>query len=450
MSTDNKVMDYSKTVKNAEILLSFIKASPSVFHTTETLSRYYTSCGFEYLPENEVWSLVPGGKYYTKRNNSSIIAFNVGKDAAEDLHFQICASHGDSPTFKLKDVPEVEGPADYLRLNVEGYGGMIENTWFDRPLSIAGRVLVRENVGIKSRLIYIDEDMLIIPSMAIHLNKDANNGYKFNKQVDLLPLMSASSCKSGTLADIIAAALGIKPEDILGKDLDLVNRQDPVIWGVGHQFISSPRLDDLECAFISAIALANTSNNSTVNVCCCFDNEEVGSNTKQGAMSTFLADTLKRINKGLGRDDEGFIRAAAASYMLSCDNAHAVHPNHPEKTDSDNAVYLNKGIVIKENASQKYTTDAFSRAIIKEICNRSNIPVQSYANRSDIAGGSTLGNLSNIEVSMHAADIGLPQLAMHSSFETAGCYDIGYMADALSAFYKSNIVISGADSAVIK
>ena len=167
-------------------------------------------------------------------------------------------------------------------------------------------------------------------------------------------------------------------------------------------------------------------------------------------MSTFLADTLKRINKGLGRDDEGFIRAAAASYMLSCDNAHAVHPNHPEKTDSDNAVYLNKGIVIKENASQKYTTDAFSRAIIKEICHRSGIPVQSYANRSDVAGGSTLGNLSNIEVSMHAADIGLPQLAMHSSFETAGCYDIGYMADALSAFYKSHIVISGADSAVIK
>ena len=449
MCTENRLADRENIIKNAEAVLGLIKLSPSVFHTAAALSRLFETNGFTYLPENASWDIRAGGRYYTKRNNSSIIAFTVGHEASANLHFQICASHGDSPTFKIKDIPELEGPGEYLRLNIEGYGGMIDGSWLDRSLGLAGRVLVREGSGISSRLLYIDEDLLLIPSVAIHLNREVNSGYKFNKQVDLIPLMSSSGYKKGTLDKLIAESTGIRAEDILGRDLYLVNRQEPVIWGFGHQFVSAPRLDDLECAFISALSLIRSDNDRAVNVFCCFDNEEVGSNTKQGAMSTFLSDTLKRINGCFGRDTEGYMRAVSGSFMLSCDNAHAVHPNHPEKADAENAVYLNKGIVIKENAAQKYMTDAFSRAVVKELCIRHGIPYQSYSNRSDMAGGSTLGNLSNIEVSMHGADIGLAQLAMHSSYETAGSIDISFMSETLTAFYKSDIIISGADSALI-
>ena len=241
---------------------------------------------------------------------------------------------------------------------------------------------------------------------------------------------------------MIADELGVEPEDILGKDLFLVNRQKPVLWGVEKEFISAPGLDDLQCAFASLKAFAESSCERSVNVYCCFDNEEVGSNTKQGAMSTFLYDTLQRINSGLGRSEEDYRMAVARSFMVSCDNAHAVHPNHPEKTDAENRVFLNKGVVIKESANQKYTTDAFSRAVFGEICREAGVPVQHFTNRSDSAGGSTLGNLSNIQVSMHAVDIGLSQLAMHSSYETAGSMDTKYAVDALMRFYSTDIEIT--------
>ncbi|MGN1277695.1 MAG: M18 family aminopeptidase, partial [Floccifex sp.] len=238
-------------------------------------------------------------------------------------------------------------------------------------------------------------------------------------------------------------------KDILGKDLFLVNRQEPVIWGYKDEFVSTPKLDDLQCAFASLKAFLQGKNDHGINVYCCFDNEEVGSNTKQGAMSTFLYDVLKRINIGLSKTEDEFYQAIAKSFLVSCDNAHALHPNHPEKSDAVNRNYLNKGIVIKESANQKYTTDAFSRAVFTQICQNANVPVQVFANRSDMVGGSTLGNLSNTQVSLHAVDIGLPQLAMHSSYETAGIKDTAYAIEALTAYFNSDIEIEEAKGIII-
>lgn len=456
----------------SEELLEFAGKSPNAFHAVANIAEYLEARGFRYLPETEKWDIAEDCGYYTTRNGSSIIAFRIGQDisscsdggdaAGSGSGFRICASHSDSPTYKIKNVPELEGLGEYLRLNVEAYGGMIDSTWLDRPLSVAGRVLVREKSGsavtdggggqcgcgsvagsvIRSRLLDIDRDILLIPNVAIHMNREINSGYKFNRQVDLCPLFSAGALKKGAFDRMIADELGVEPEDILGKDLFLVNRQKPVLWGVENEFISAPGLDDLQCAFASLKAFAGSSCDGAVNVYCCFDNEEVGSNTKQGAMSTFLHDTLQRINSGLGGSEDDYRMAVARSFMVSCDNAHAVHPNHPEKTDAENRVFLNKGVVIKESANQKYTTDAFSRAVFSEICREAGVPVQHFANRSDSAGGSTLGNLSNIQVSMHAVDIGLPQLAMHSSYETAGSMDTKYAVDALVRFYSTDIKIT--------
>ena len=393
----------------AKELLTFIENSPSMFHSIETIKGMLDEAGFTYLPERTCWDVKQGGTYYTIRNHSSIIAFRVGKELG-DYHFQMCASHSDSPTYKIKNVPELNGPGEYLRLDVEAYGGMIDSTWFDRPLTVAGRVLVKDGQGVSARLLYIDKDLFIIPNVAIHFNREVNNGYKYNRQVDLCPLFSAGELKKGAFDAMIAKELGVAAEDILGKDLFLVNRQPGTIWGYADEFVSSPKLDDLQCAYVSLKAFLEAKNERDVSVYCCFDNEEVGSNTKQGAMSTFLQD-----------------------------------PNHGEKTDAVNCSWMNKGIVIKESANQKYTTDAFSRAVFTNVCNEAGVPVQVFANRSDILGGSTLGNLSNTQVSVHAVDIGLPQLAMHSCYETAGVKDVEYAIRALTKFYQTTLQIEGAE-----
>ena len=424
-------------------LLAFIEQCPSAFHTIHAITCQLEQAGFSYLPEGAHWELRPGGSYYTTRNGSSIIAFRIGREMS-DYHFQLCASHSDSPSYKIKNEAELEGPGEYLRLNVEAYGGMIDSTWFDRPLGVAGRVLVKEADGVSARLFSADRDVLLIPNVAIHFNREINNGYKYNRQVDLCPLFSAGELKKGAFDAFVADQLGIEPERILGKDLFLVNRQKGSVWGARGEFVSSPKLDDLQCAYASLQAFLQAENDKVVNVYCCFDNEEVGSNTKQGAMSTFLADVLERINTGLGKDREEYLQAQARSFLVSCDNAHAVHPNHPDKTDAKNCVWMNRGIVIKESANQKYTTDAFSRAVFAQLCERAQVPVQSFANRSDSAGGSTLGNLSNTQVSMHAVDIGLAQLAMHSSYETAGAKDTAYAIRALRMFYETNLRIEEA------
>lgn len=430
-------------------LFDFIKKSASMFHSIETAAKYLEAAGYKKLSEGEKWEVKKGGKYYTTRNNSSIIAFNVGSDLS-NYHFQITAAHSDSPTYKVKAVAELEGPKEYLRLNTEAYGGMIDSTWFDKPLSLAGRVLVKEKEKIVNKLLNIDKDILMIPNVAIHLNRDVNNGYSFNRQVDLMPLFSAGELKKGDYDKMIASELGVKTKDIISKDLFLVNRQAPAIWGYKDEFASTPKLDDLQCAFSSLKAFLDAKNSSHVNVYCVFDNEEVGSNTKQGAMSTFLKDTLVRLNNSLGYDEEQYHMAVSKSFLVSCDNAHALHPNHPELYDQTNQAVMNKGLVIKEAANQKYTTDAFSRAVFLEICKMADVPTQFFANRSDKVGGSTLGNLSNTQVSLHAVDIGIAQVSMHSSYETCGIKDTGYMVDALTKFFNTNIVINGSDSVEFK
>ena len=417
-------------------LMDFLDSSVTMFHAINECEKVLQRSGFTYLPENEKWN-INKGKYYTKRNSSSLIAFDI---AEGDYRFQISAAHSDSPTFKLKDRPVIEANG-YLKLNVEGYGGMINATWLDKPLTLAGRVMVNSDKGIETRLLHIDRDLLIIPNVPIHFNREINKGFAFNNQVDMLPILSAGNLKEADFDNMIAKELGIEAEAILAKDLYLVNRQKAAIIGFDNELISSGRLDDLECVYTSLRGFVEAENKNHINVFAVFDNEEVGSVTKQGAMSTFLASTLDRVNTALGKSKEEYYRAIAKSILISCDNAHAVHPNHPELFDVKNRPVLNQGIAIKESANQKYTTDAFSRAILKKILEKKNIPYQTFANRSDIAGGSTLGNLSNTVVSMNAVDIGLPQLAMHSAYETAGAKDVGYAFETLKAFFEANIDI---------
>ncbi|MFR7589876.1 MAG: M18 family aminopeptidase [Longibaculum sp.] len=419
-------------------LVSFIQKSPTAFHAVEQMKNLLKENGYEELLEGRKWHIEPGHRYFVTRNNSSLIALNLGTQL-DNYSFNVAASHSDSPTFKLKENAELEIKGKYTQLNTEGYGGMLCATWFDRPLSIAGRVLVKEGDSYLTRLLKIDRDLVLIPNVAIHMNRAVNDGFAYNKQVDLLPLFGGSETKAGDLKALIAKELNVKEEDICGQDLYLYNRMCPSIWGAHEEFISSPQLDDLQCAYTSLQGFLKGSNDQSINVFACFDNEEVGSGTKQGAASTFLYDVLHRINNALGKDDEDYYRALAASFMLSADNAHAVHPNHPEKTDVNNCVYMNEGVVIKSHAGQKYTSDGVSIAIFKGICEKAGVPVQFFANRSDAVGGSTLGNIAMAQVSMNSVDIGLPQLAMHSSYETAGIKDTYYMIQVMEEFFNSHI-----------
>ena len=420
--------NYNETAKE---LLTFLQNSPSCFHAVKNITDMLTAAGFTEVKEEESWKLEAGGRYFVTRNQSSVIAFKVpGKDFKG---FQIIASHSDSPTFKIKENPEMEA-AHCIKLNVEKYGGMICAPWFDRPLSIAGRLVVSEGSRLVSKLVNVDRDLVMIPNLAIHMNRQVNDGYAYNAQKDMLPVFGSLEAK-GTFMSLIAEAAGVKEEDILGHDLFLYNRQPGTIWGADETFLSCGRLDDLQCAFSSVKAVIEGENSSSISVAAIFDNEEVGSGTRQGADSTFLEDILQRIAEGLQADHSSYLRWVADSFLISADNAHAVHPNHPEKADPANRPYLNGGIVIKYHGSQKYTTDGISAAKMKDYCERAKVPYQTYANRSDIAGGSTLGNISTAHVSVSSVDIGLPQLAMHSAVETAGMKDTEYAVRALKEFW---------------
>lgn len=419
-------------------LLDFLQKSPTAFHAVEIIENELQQNGYEKLLEGQVWQIAPGGKYYVTRNNTSVIAFHVGTKL-ENYSFNVAASHSDYPTFKIKENAEIEVRGKYTQLNTEGYGGMLCAPWFDRPLSIAGRVLVKDGQSIVTKLLNIDRDLVMIPNVAIHMNRGVNDGYAYNKQVDMLPLFGGPETQKGDFKKLIASELGVCEEDIYGSDLYLYSRVAPSIWGLHEEYISAPHLDDLQCGFTTLKGFLNGYNDESINVYACFDNEEVGSGTKQGAASTFLYDVLVRINKALGKDEEDYYRALAGSFMLSADNAHAVHPNHPELTDVNNCVYMNEGVVIKSHAGQKYTSDGVSIAIFKSLCEKANVPVQFFANRSDVVGGSTLGNIAMAQVSMNSVDIGLPQLAMHSSYETAGIKDTYYMIQVVTEFFNSHI-----------
>ena len=436
-------------MKTISELASFIKSAPTAFHAVEKISDILREDGFEELKEQKKWSLEPGKGYYITRNHSSIIAFKAGGDLS-DYSFQVTASHSDSPGFKLKENAELDVKKRYTVLNTEGYGGMICSTWFDRPLSVAGRVILRTDAGLETRLVDLDRDLLMIPSLAIHMDRTVNDGRKYNKQVDMLPLFSGEEKAPGAVKALVAEELNVTAEEIYGMDLFLYNRMAPAVWGSDNEFFSCPQLDDLECAYASLKGFLTGSNEKNVNVFACFDNEEVGSGTKQGAASTFFFDVLWRINRALKKDEEDFYRAVAGSFMLSCDNAHAVHPNYKEKTDISNCVYMNEGIVVKSHAGQKYTSDALSIAVMKAICEKAGVPLQFFANRSDEAGGSTLGNIAMSQVSMNAVDIGLPQLAMHSAYETCGVKDALYLIRAVECFYNSHINAAGDGTFVIE
>lgn len=419
-------------IETTEKLLDFIEKSPTAFQAVDEMQKRLTENGFEVLSEKEYWKLIPGGKYLVTRNNSALIAFCIPEK--ESRVFHIMASHSDSPSFKIKENPEIKVDNSYVKLNVEKYGGMLMAPWFDRPLSVAGRVIIRRNDGLEEKLVDIKRDLVMIPNLAIHMNREANNGVAYNPQKDLQPLFAAGNTDR-TLLEIIAEQTGVKKEDIISHDLFLYNRMLGTIWGADKEFVSSARLDDLQCAFASMEGLLRAQNHESIAVHCVMDNEEVGSGTKQGAASTFLKDTLLRINMGLGRTYEEYLMTLAGSFMVSADNAHALHPNYTDKTDPTNHPVLNKGIVIKFNANQKYCTDAVSAAIFKELCTKAGVPYQTFVNRSDIAGGSTLGNISNTQVPMNTVDIGLPQLAMHSPYETAGVKDTEYLVRAAEELF---------------
>ena len=414
-----------------EQFLNFAEQSPTAFHAAANFRETLMEKGFRELKETDPWLVDAGGRYFVMRNDSAIIAFEVPETGFSS--FRIAAAHGDSPAFKLKEIFEDAGD-HYVRLNVERYGGMIMSSWLDRPLSVAGRPAVREGDGVGVRLVSLDRDAVLIPNQPIHFNREVNDGYKYDPQVDLLPLYGDGDAKGGLMKEIAETA-GVREEDILGHDLFLCSRERASVWGAGDAFFSCARIDDLECAWAAVTALTESTARDAVNVCAVFDNEEVGSSTRQGADSSFLYDTLTRLGFALGASD-GEIRAAVAgSFMVSADNAHAVHPNHPEKFDRQNRAYMNEGVVIKHNANQKYTTDAVSSARFTLVCEQAGVPVQHFVNRSDLPGGSTLGNISNTHVSMDTVDIGLAQLAMHSVYETAGTKDLEYLIKALTAFF---------------
>ena len=424
-------------LEHVQELFDFIQQSPSCFHVIENVKKQLTEQGFEELCENKNWQIKEGGKYFVTRNLSSVIAFKVPTKDFKSFH--IVASHSDSPTFKIKDHPEQMVKGKYVQLNTERYGGMIYSTWFDRPLSIAGRALVKTETGVATKLLNIDRDLLVIPNLAVHMDRTVNDGMKYNPQVNLLPLYGDAASKD-TFNKLVAEACGTAEENIISTDLFLYNRTAPTVWGAHNEYMSCAKLDDLECAFSSLKAFLKGENSQSISVCAIFDNEEVGSSTKQGANSTFMYDILHRINENLGRTEEQYHTAVASSFMLSADNAHALHPNHPAISDPTNPDYLNEGIVIKHNANQKYTTDAVSSAIFQKMCEEKNVPYQHFVNRSDVAGGSTLGNIANTHVSLNTVDIGMAQLAMHSSYETAGVLDLDYMIAGMEAFYNSAVV----------
>ena len=414
-----------------ERFLTFTEQSPTAFHAAANLADMLRRNGYAELKETDPWLVDAGGKYFVLRNDSALIAFAVPETGFAS--FRIAAAHADSPAFKLKEKFEDAGDT-YVRVNVEKYGGMIMSSWLDRPLSVAGRLAVREGDTVASRLVNLDRDALLIPNMPIHFNREVNSGYAWDPQTDMMALYGDRDSAGGLMREIAEAA-GTEPEKILSHDLFLYSRQNGSVWGAGDAYFSCGRIDDLECAFAAAEAMTRSTPRDAVNVCAVFDNEEVGSGSRQGADSGFLYDTLTRLGFALGASD-GEIRAAmAGSYMVSADNAHAVHPNHPEKFDKQNRVYMNKGIVIKHNANLKYTTDAMASARFALICEKAGVPVQHFANRSDIAGGSTLGHISGSHVSVECVDIGLAQLAMHSVCETAGTKDLPMLVSALQEMW---------------
>ena len=422
---------------SVDALLEYISESPTAFHAVEATAARLQARGFSALPEGADWMLEPGKGYYMTRNQSTVLAFRMPKGTPQ--HVMIAASHSDSPMFKLKPNCESVSANSYVRLNTEVYGGTILSSWLDRPLSVAGRVILAKDGVFSAKTVKIDRDLLMIPNVAIHFNRTVNSGYSYNPAVDMLPLFAEKGEAETTVKALVAEELGCSVEEIRSMDLFAFCRMPGSVWGAQGEFFSSPRIDNLMCAYGTLQGFLDAApSDDVLTVFYCADNEETGSATKQGAGSVLLSDMLDRICEKTGADKR---RILASSMMLSADNGHAIHPNHPEMSDAQNAPRMNRGVVIKSNAAQKYTTEAVSMALFTEICRHADVPVQYYSNRSDMPGGSTLGSISNTQVPLVTVDIGLAQLAMHSAYETAGCRDVDHLINASRAFFESTLSV---------
>lgn len=413
-------------------LMDFINKTPNAYYCVDNLKKQLLENGYEELYENRQWgNLKDNGKYFVVRNDSSLIAFRMS-NKKETIGFNIVSAHTDSPSFSIKPNADMFD-GNYMKLNVSGYGGMINYSWLDRPLSIAGRVVTLKDGVYKKELINIDKDLLLIPSQAIHINREVNEKNTLNHQVDMLPVVSLSYDKK--LEDIIRDNLKEDVEKVYDYDLYLYNRDFAKYVGLNKEMILAPRLDDLASLFPAFNSfIESDDNNKSINVLCALNNEEIGSLTVQGADSTFLIDTLTRIAEASNLD---LLSTLGDSLVISADNAHAMHPNASSKSDPTNKVLLNKGVVIKHHTN--YTTDAVTSSIFKGICDNAKVPYQDFACRSDMRCGATLGGISQSHVGVDSVDIGLPQLAMHSTNETIGTKDVLYMYKALLEFYNSTI-----------
>lgn len=411
-------------------LLHFIGQSPSIFHAVHHIKTALIYAGFTEIREEDPWHIKQGGKYVVTRNGSALMAFTIPEDGGKAFH--VTVAHGDSPTFKIKENPELKDK-NYIRLNVEGYGGMMMSSWLDRPLSVAGRLFVKEKDYIIPKLVALDGTFLLIPSVAIHMDRTVNQGKSWSIQTDLLPLYGTAHCETPFMS-LVANAAGVDEKQIIAHDLFLYNRTPGILWGAEKEFISSPKLDDLHSAFASFRGFTMGKKEKNISLYALFDNEEVGSGTAQGAGSTFLTNTIHRIAFALGKNYDETEAMITKSFMISADNGHAIHPNHSEYADPINAPILNGGVVIKFNAQQRYATNGYTAAIFRNICEKANVPVQNFTNHSDNPGGSTLGNISTTKIAIPTVDIGLAQLAMHSAYETAGSYDTEYLTKAIAAF----------------
>lgn len=418
----------NETVKE---LMTFLDAAPSVYHAVEQLRRMFEDAGYTRLDEGGRWDLQVGGKYYLTRGGSAIVGFRI--PCADPQGFLMTASHSDRPTFKIKENGELDG--NYVRIATEKYGGMLMAPWFDRPLSVAGRVMVETEAGVQTKLVNIDRDLMMIPNVAIHMNRKANDGYAYNPTSDTIPVLGGKDAKGRLMALLEEQADG----EILAHDLFLYNRDRAKVWGAQEEFFSAQAIDDLECAWSTVKGFLTAGESRSIPVVCVFDSEEVGSSSVQGAASTLLADTIARICRARDLEPE---RMLSQSFLISADNAHGIHPNHPELADAANAPVVNGGVVLKFNANLRYTTDGVSAAVFRRVCRLADVPVQTYYNRADIPGGSTLGNISLGQVSVPTADIGLAQLAMHSCYETAGVQDVEHLLKAMQVYYGSTLTVT--------
>ena len=420
-------------------LIDFIDASPTMFHATASCKKILDDNHFTELKAATAWELKEGGKYYTTINDSCVIAFCINSTDIEAEGFKIIGTHNDVPGFRIKPNAQMQ-TENYIKLNTEGYGGAILSTWFDRPLSVAGRVALKSDNLLRpeTRLVDLNKPILVIPSLAIHMNREVNNGVALNKQKDSLPVLTYTHEKVSTslMLDLLADALQVDAANILDADLYLYPYEKSMCVGLKDEFISAPRLDDLSMAYSGLYALLHNSSQKGISMFVCYDNEEIGSHTKQGADAPFLVRVLERIMIALGKPSrESFFMALENSFMLSGDVAHLAHPNYMEKSDPTNKVLPGNGPAIKVNANFSYTTDSDSYAVFAGLCKAHDIPFQVFVNRSDERGGSTIGPVTASHLGIRSVDIGTPMLAMHSARELMAKADFVYTAQAMTAFF---------------